>query len=104
MNYPPIPIEAKKKFDPIQWWKGQKERLPLLTKTFKSPFCISATSVPSERAFSTTKNIVTGKRNSLTPHNIEILGFFKQNYSYIPINVDVTDISEEIHNTDEKQI
>ena len=81
---PAIPKDQQKFYDPLKWWKHHESMFPLLTKTFKILFCIPATSVPSERAFSMANNIVTQKITRLTPTNVEIIGFLKHNYDYIP--------------------
>ncbi|XP_056443189.1 zinc finger BED domain-containing protein 4-like [Gadus chalcogrammus] len=41
--------------DPLQWWNYNQRQLPLLANVVKRFFCIPATSVPSERAFSTSR-------------------------------------------------
>ena len=44
--------------------------------------CIPATSVPSERAFSTGGNIVNAKHSCLLPENTNMLTFLAQNLDY----------------------
>lgn len=46
--------------DVLQWWKKQMD-LPLLSALAKSYLSIPATSVPSERVFSTAGDIVTAQ-------------------------------------------
>ena len=82
-------------FNPLDWWKDHKSKFPFLINTVKTIFCIPATSVPSERAFSTAGNIVTKKRNRLVPQKVEMFSFFKQNFKYIPKN---TSIKSEVQN------
>ena len=66
-------------FDPIVWWRGRIACYPCLSETVKYMFCVPATSVPSERVFSTAGNIVTKKRSRLNPANVDILLFLNHN-------------------------
>ena len=63
--------------DPLEWWgkhlDGYKKRAPI-AKFF---LCIPGTSVPSERVFSDTGNIVTKKRASLDPDTVNQLVFLR---------------------------
>ena len=61
--------------DPLEWWRKNNEQFPTLSKLAKKLFCIPATSVPSERVFSIVGNIVTKKRASLKPENVDMLIF-----------------------------
>ena len=65
--------------DPLEWWRKNEERFPTLSKLAKKLFCIPATSVPSERVFSNAGNIVTKKRASLKPENVDMLIFLNKN-------------------------
>ena len=51
----------------------------MLSTLAKKFLCICATSVSSERVFSTGGNIVISKRNSLKPHVIDQLIFLAKN-------------------------
>ena len=64
--------------DVLQWWKKQVD-LPLLSALAKSYLCIPATSVPSERVFSTAGDIVTAQRSLLHPDHVDQLIFLKKN-------------------------
>lgn len=64
--------------DVLQWWKNQVD-LPLLSALAKSYLSIPATSVPSERVFSTAGDIVTAKRSLLHPDHVDQLIFLKKN-------------------------
>ena len=51
----------------------------MLSSLAQKFLCICATSVASERTFSTGGNIVTSKRNCLKPHVVDQLVFLAQN-------------------------
>lgn len=65
--------------DPLSWWKAMSTRWPMLSKLAKYYMAIQASSVPSERVFSTAGAIVTSKRSCLDPENVNTLIFLKQN-------------------------
>ncbi|KAK0146663.1 putative AC9 transposase [Merluccius polli] len=55
LSLPAISAEA----DPLAWWKAQVEEMPMLLKVARKYLCIPATSVPSERVFSTSGHILS---------------------------------------------
>ncbi|XP_061573771.1 zinc finger BED domain-containing protein 4-like [Cololabis saira] len=63
--------------DVLQWWKDQVD-LPLLSKLARSYLSIPATSVPSERVFSTAGDIITAERSRLLPEHVDQLIFLKK--------------------------
>ena len=67
--------------DHLQWWKTRADKLPGLAILARKYLCIPATSASAERTFSTAGNIVTPKRNCLSPENINMLVFLYQNKS-----------------------
>nr|XP_054593369.1 E3 SUMO-protein ligase ZBED1-like [Nothobranchius furzeri] len=62
----------------LQWWKEQQD-LPLLSSLAKRYLCIPATSVASERVFSTAGDIVSTKRSLLKHEHVDQLIFLKKN-------------------------
>lgn len=64
--------------DVLQWWKKQAD-LPLLSSLAKDYLSIPATSVSSERVFSSAGNIVTAERSLLHPDHVDQLIFLKKN-------------------------
>ena len=48
--------------DPLQWWRVHKNKFPRVWQLAKVYLAIPATSCPSERAFSTSGNVLTQKR------------------------------------------
>ena len=67
----------------LQWWKKQQD-LPLLSSLVKRYQCIPATSVASERVFSTAGDIVSTKRSLLKHEHVDQLIFRKKNLSPAP--------------------
>ena len=57
--------------------------LPLLASLAKRILTIPASSSKSERVFSTGGNIVTAKRNRLSPKNVESLIVIKENMAMV---------------------
>ena len=47
---------------PLEWWKTEETKFPSLAKLAKKYLCVCATSVSSERIFSTGGSIVTDSR------------------------------------------
>ena len=79
----PLPIQDgdshHENHSPIVWWKENSSRFKTLAKLARKYLCIPATSVPSERLFSTAGCVVTARRACLDPDNI--LCFLKSNLS-----------------------
>nr|XP_061819390.1 E3 SUMO-protein ligase ZBED1-like [Nerophis lumbriciformis] len=70
----PLPLQKKT----LQWWKEQQD-LPLLSSLAKRYLCIPATSVASERVFSTAGDIVSTKHSLLKHEHVDQLIFLKKN-------------------------
>ena len=65
--------------DPLEWWRVNQHRFVTLAKLARKWLCIQATSVPAERLFSSAGEIVSKKRSSLKPANVDILLFLSKN-------------------------
>lgn len=78
-----IRLSADETVDILQWWRGHASELPLLSKLARYVFTACATSVPSERLFSLSGNIVSKKRNALKPHVVNQLVFLSFNSEMI---------------------
>lgn len=65
--------------DPLIWWRDAKAIYPRLSNLARKYLCIPATSSSSERAFSTSGNIVTCLRASLKPDHVNRLVFLAKN-------------------------
>lgn len=78
-NYCNRPLEMDT-CDILMWWKFHKSSFPLLSKLAKDVLAVCATSVPSERAFSSSKHVTTDLRNRLKEEIIEDLMLAKSFY------------------------
>jgi hypothetical protein len=72
---PPVPLDV----NPLQWWKENETKFPRLARVVKKYLCIPATSVPSERVFSTAGDILSAQRSRLKPKHVDTLIFLKKN-------------------------
>lgn len=66
-------------FDTLAWWSVNRAAYPSISKLARKWLGAVATSVPSERAFSTSGNIITAKRSSLAPELVRNLVFIADN-------------------------
>jgi len=66
-------------FDALEWWKTRATKYSLMVVLAVKYLGIPATSVSSERCFSTAENIVTAKRSCLAPETVNMLVFLYQN-------------------------
>ena len=73
------PISATE--NPLVWWRNNCSKYPYLSLLAKKYLCIPATSVPSERVFSTAGDIVTAQRSQLKPEHVDMLIFLKKNWN-----------------------
>ncbi|XP_056292793.1 zinc finger BED domain-containing protein 4-like [Pseudoliparis swirei] len=65
--------------DPLTWWKSNEFKYPHIAKMARCYLAVPGSSVPSERVFSTAGDIVTAKRSTLSPDNVDTLVFLKKN-------------------------
>ena len=65
--------------DPLVWWNQKKVILPNLAVQARIYLAIPASSVPSERLFSSAGNIFTKKRNRLSKNSVHNILFLKEN-------------------------
>ena len=74
-----LELQINRNEDPLKWWYNNESRYPCLSLIAKKYLCIPATSASSERVFSTSGNIVTHKRSTLTSENVQSLVFLNYN-------------------------
>ncbi|XP_040565848.1 E3 SUMO-protein ligase ZBED1 [Lepeophtheirus salmonis] len=65
--------------DPLNWWESKASVYPRLTNLMTRRLCIVATSVPSERIFSKTGQIITDRRSQISPSKMRHLVFLNAN-------------------------
>lgn len=65
--------------NPLEWWKTNEPKYPHVAKLAKRYLAVPATSVPSERVFSTAGDIITAQRSVLSAHNVDKLIFLTKN-------------------------
>ncbi len=75
LNEPLIPRQS----DPLKYWSERRYIYPNLFNYMKSKLCVLATSVPSERIFSKTGNILSAKRSRLRSSKVSKMIFVKEN-------------------------
>ena len=64
---------------PLDWWKVNGRRFPLLARLSRKYLAITATSTPAERVFSVAGLIVSRLRASLSPEHVDMLVFLNKN-------------------------
>ena len=69
--------------DPLTWWKERIHTFRHLIPLAKTSLCIVATSVPSERVFSKSGQLISARRNRLAPKTVPMVMFLNQNYKLI---------------------
>lgn len=65
--------------DPLEWWKERKNLYPRVYSYVLKRLCIMATSVPCERIFSATGQIINERRTLLKPEKVSSLVFLHSN-------------------------
>ena len=64
---------------PLDWWRRNDSRFPIVAQLAKRYLCVPATSVPSESVFSIPGMVVSQKRSYLKPENVDMLIFLNKN-------------------------
>jgi hypothetical protein len=63
--------------DVLKWWKNNQSQFPQLAAMARDVFSAVGTSTPSERAFSSSKETITDRRNRLGVETVEALQLTK---------------------------
>lgn len=67
---------------PLDWWKKHQHTYPNLAELFRTKCNILATSVPYERLFSKTGNLISDRRTRLTSRKVEMIMFLNANSDF----------------------
>uniref|UniRef100_A0A6P7FJL1 Zinc finger BED domain-containing protein 1-like n=1 Tax=Diabrotica virgifera virgifera TaxID=50390 RepID=A0A6P7FJL1_DIAVI len=65
--------------DPLLFWKVNTNDFEPMLELSKKYLCIPASSVESERTFSTAGQIVSDRRSRIKPKNVDMLVFINKN-------------------------
>jgi hypothetical protein len=71
---------------PLEWWADRETKYPRLSVIAKRVLAVPATSVPSERIFSSAGLIVTKLRNRLSFEVVDQIIFLNKNKIKVPRN------------------
>ena len=82
-----LPLNSKVS-DPLLWWQARQDKFPFLSKYAKRLLGVPATSVASERVFSTAGDVVTAQRACLSGDQVDMLVFLKHNI-IIPADLNI---------------
>ncbi|CAK5077427.1 unnamed protein product [Meloidogyne enterolobii] len=66
------------KSDPLDFWKSNQKKFPLLSEAARKYLSPPATSVPSEQLFSTARDVFTYRRMSIGPRKAEMVIFLNR--------------------------
>jgi hypothetical protein len=69
--------------DPLAWWQSRAVIYKDIAPFARSHLCIVATSVPSERVFSKSGQLISARRTRLSAKTVKMVLFLNQNYKLI---------------------
>ncbi|KAJ7992820.1 hypothetical protein DPEC_G00265970 [Dallia pectoralis] len=82
--------------DTLAWWRRYSSVYESLSEVMKARLCIVATSVPSERIFSKTGQIISDRRNRLSPTKHSLYGTDRKNERLRPGRTRTRDSKDEL--------
>ena len=71
--------QSPQETSPLEFWKINKCRFPVLACLARNYLAITVTSTPAERVFSVAGLVESRLRASLTPEHVEMLAFLNKN-------------------------
>jgi hypothetical protein len=76
---------------PLDWWKRHESEFPKVAYVARSVLYVPATSMPSERIFSTTGLLINKLRNRLASDLVDAIVFLNKNNVHVPSDADPSD-------------
>ena len=64
--------------DPLVWWNNHLEVLPFLSNLARKFLSVPGTSVPAERVFSKTGELISNRRSSIKPKHVDMMIFLNR--------------------------
>lgn len=71
--------------DPMKYWQRREAAYPRLSILARKYLSLVATSVPSERVFSTAGQVISERRSRLTTEHVEQILFMHENIKYFTV-------------------
>jgi len=73
-----ITVNGKGHFNcPLKWWQQREPKFPIISRVAKALLCITATSAPSERAFSSAGLTIANHRAGMHGDNAAAMIFLR---------------------------
>lgn len=66
--------------DPLEWWKKYSYNYPYLSKVVREKFGVVATSVPCERVFSKSGQLISERRSRISSNKVKKIMFLNVNF------------------------
>ena len=76
---------------PLDWWKRHESGFPKVAYVARSVLYVPATSMPSERIFSTTGLLINKLSNRLASDLVDAIVFLNKNNVHVPSDADPSD-------------
>ncbi|XP_069500442.1 E3 SUMO-protein ligase ZBED1-like isoform X2 [Ambystoma mexicanum] len=81
-NYIVEPL-CKRSASPLDWWRSNEHRFPVVAKLARQYLAIPATAVLPQRVFSTTESPLEHRRAVLSPEHLDQILFLHQNVDFL---------------------
>lgn len=65
--------------DPVAWWWGKRDSLPILSALSNTYLCVQASSTPSERVFSCAGHAISQEGCRILPEKANMVVFLQKN-------------------------
>lgn len=86
-------VDGKRTYNnPLDWWKENHHRFPVLAKMARIYLAVQATSAPAERVFSRASRLLSSKRSSMSPHFASKTFFVAENWDFFEDQVKLAEV------------